>query len=57
LDQERPAIPEPIYQGLSIYLLLAIGLKGGAAHGHPASEMLVPALVTFALGNHHFLFL
>lgn len=23
--------PEPFYQGLSIYLLLAIGIKGGAA--------------------------
>ena len=24
------SVPESIYQGLSIYLLLAIGLKGGA---------------------------
>ncbi len=40
------AIPEPIYQGLSIYLLLAIGLKGGSALSTtPFSEMLAPALV------------
>lgn len=46
------AIPEPIYQGLSIYLLLAIGLKGGSALSTtPFSEMLAPALVTFALGG------
>ncbi len=45
------AIPEPIYQGLSIYLLLAIGLKGGKALATtPFSEMLMPAVVTFVLG-------
>ena len=45
------AIPEPIYQGLSIYLLLAIGLKGGAALSvTPFSEMLAPAVMTFVLG-------
>ncbi len=45
------SIPEPIYQGLSIYLLLAIGLKGGKALATtPFSEMLLPAVVTFALG-------
>lgn len=44
-------IPEPIYQGLSIYLLLAIGLKGGAALSvTPFSEMLAPAVVTLLLG-------
>lgn len=46
------AIPEPIYQGLSIYLLLAIGLKGGAALSTtPVSEMLAPAIMTFAMGG------
>jgi len=45
------AIPEPIYQGLSIYLLLAIGLKGGSALSMtPFSEMLAPAIMTFAMG-------
>lgn len=45
------AVPEPVYQGLSIYLLLAIGLKGGAAlAATPAMEMLVPALLTLVLG-------
>ncbi len=45
------SIPEPIYQGLSIYLLLAIGLKGGAALATtPFSEMLVPAGMTFVIG-------
>lgn len=45
------SIPEPIYQGLSIYLLLAIGLKGGAALAvTPFSEMLAPAGMTFVLG-------
>ncbi len=45
------SVPEPIYQGLSIYLLLAIGLKGGAAlAATPAAELLVPALLTIGLG-------
>ncbi|MEP2775529.1 MAG: sodium-dependent bicarbonate transport family permease [Luteolibacter sp.] len=46
------AIPEPIYQGLSIYLLLAIGLKGGAALAvTPIQEMLLPGMMTFVLGG------
>lgn len=45
------SIPEPIYQGLSIYLLLAIGLKGGSALAiTPFADMVAPALVTFVLG-------
>lgn len=45
------AVPEPVYQGLSIYLLLAIGLKGGAALAStPVGEMLLPATLTLALG-------
>lgn len=45
------AVPEPVYQGLSIYLLLAIGLKGGSALATtPVAEMLVPGLLTLALG-------
>lgn len=45
------ALPEPIYQGLSIYLLLAIGLKGGSALAvTPLTELWAPALVTLVIG-------
>lgn len=45
------AVPEPIYQGLSIYLLLAIGLKGGSALAvTPFGELLLPGAITLALG-------
>jgi len=45
------SIPEPVYQGLSIYLLLAIGLKGGAALAvTPFVELLLPGAVTLLLG-------
>ncbi len=44
-------IPKPLYQGLSIYLLLAIGLKGGVELSKtPFSEFLWPAIATLALG-------
>ncbi|MGI9243546.1 MAG: sodium-dependent bicarbonate transport family permease [Verrucomicrobiales bacterium] len=44
-------LPDAVYQSLSIYLLLAIGLKGGAAVSKtPLLELLLPALVTLALG-------
>jgi len=44
-------IPGALYQGLSIYLLFAIGLKGGAAVSQtPVSELLAPAIATFILG-------
>ena len=44
-------IPEPLYQALSIYLLLAIGLKGGAALSvTPLGEVAAPVLGTLALG-------
>lgn len=43
--------PEPLYQGLSIYLLLAIGLKGGAALSiTPLAQFLAPAGATLLLG-------
>jgi uncharacterized protein len=43
--------PEELYAGLSIYLLLAIGLKGGAALAQtPLADFWAPALVTFGLG-------
>lgn len=44
-------IPEALYTTLSIYLLLAIGLKGGAALATtPISLVWKPALATLALG-------
>ena len=43
--------PEPVYTALSIYLLLAIGLKGGAALATaPASALAWPALAGLGLG-------
>lgn len=42
--------PEPLYHGLSIYLLLAIGLKGGSAlAAQPLSEVALPLLGGMAL--------
>ncbi|MDR9418570.1 sodium-dependent bicarbonate transport family permease [Gracilimonas sp.] len=43
--------PRPIYQALSIYLLLAIGLKGGVELSTtPFSEFVWPAVATLFLG-------
>ncbi len=43
--------PDELYTGLSIYLLLAIGLKGGVALSEtPLSQFWAPALTTLALG-------
>lgn len=43
--------PPPLYDALSIYLLLAIGLKGGAELSvTPVAEFAGPALLTLALG-------
>lgn len=43
--------PEPVYTALSIYLLLAIGLKGGAALAvAPLGSVALPALAGIALG-------
>ena len=45
------AIPEPVYQGLSIYLLLAIGLTGGAALAVSSpGELAMPAAMTLLAG-------
>jgi len=45
------AIPEPVYQALAIYLLLAIGLKGGASLAvTPLDTILLPVGATLALG-------
>lgn len=44
-------LPEPLYASLSLYLLLAIGLKGGVALSKtPLLVFLWPALGTLALG-------
>ena len=44
-------LPDAVYQSLSIYLLLAIGLKGGAAvSATPIGDLIAPALVTLVLG-------
>lgn len=44
-------IPRPLYQGLSIYLLLAIGLKGGVALSEtPFAEFAAPGAITLGLG-------
>ena len=44
-------IPDALYQGLSIYLLFAIGLKGGVAVSETAPmELLGPMAITLVLG-------
>ncbi|ACO46682.2 hypothetical protein Deide_17120 [Deinococcus deserti VCD115] len=44
-------LPEELYTVLSIYLLFAIGLKGGAELSvTPLGEVILPALATVALG-------
>lgn len=45
------ALPKDLYTSLSIYLLLALGLKGGVelAHAEPA-DVVWPVLVTLLLG-------
>ena len=44
-------IPAPLYRSLSIYLLLAIGLKGGVALSEtPLAEVAWPVVATLGLG-------
>ncbi len=44
-------LPDPVYTVLSTYLLLSIGLRGGAELAHtPLAELWLPALCTLALG-------
>ena len=44
-------IPSAIYQGMSIYLLFAIGLKGGVALSNTSvAELAAPAALTVVLG-------
>lgn len=43
--------PEPLYAGLSIYLMLSIGLRGGVELGEARlSEVALPALAALAIG-------
>lgn len=44
-------IPEPVYQMISIFLLLGIGLKGGhALKSVNGTEFVVPSIVTIMMG-------
>lgn len=44
-------VPEPVTQAISIYLLLAIGLKGGVAlRGVPLGDVAAPAALAVLLG-------
>jgi len=45
------SLPKDIYAGLGVYLLFALGLKGGVELANaPLAVIVVPALVTLALG-------
>lgn len=45
-------LPEALYQSLSIYLLFAIGLKGGVAIAQtPLADLWLPAVATLAVGS------
>jgi len=45
-------VPDALYDTLALYLLLAIGLKGGVALSEARlAEVVLPALVTLALGT------
>lgn len=51
LIRSELSIPRELYTSLSIYLLLALGLKGGVELSHSKFEtMLWPVLVTLGLG-------
>ncbi|MDO9159294.1 MAG: sodium-dependent bicarbonate transport family permease, partial [Burkholderiaceae bacterium] len=44
-------LPEPLYETLSIYLLIAIGLKGGVElHRLPLAELMPQMVGSMALG-------
>ena len=44
-------LPEPIYEALSVYLLLALGLKGGVELArHPLAALVPQTLAVIALG-------
>lgn len=44
-------LPEPVYVGITIFLLVGIGLKGGhALKGSQGTDVVVPAIAALALG-------
>jgi len=51
LVKSEMAIPRDLYTSLSIYLLFALGLKGGVELSHSQWQtLLLPAIMTIALG-------
>ncbi len=51
LIKSELAIPRDLYTSLSIYLLFALGIKGGVELSHSEwRQLLLPAVVTLALG-------
>jgi uncharacterized protein len=51
LAKSELSLPRDLYLSLSLYLLLAIGLKGGVELSHSSLDQLLwPAVVTVALG-------
>jgi hypothetical protein len=51
LVRSELSLPRELYASLSIYLLLALGLKGGVELSHSSFDAIVwPAVATFALG-------
>jgi len=51
LFRSELSLPRELYASLSIYLLLALGLKGGVELSHSTpGDLIWPALVTIALG-------
>jgi len=51
LIKSELSIPKEFYTGMSIYLLLALGLKGGVELSHTTfSAIALPAAVTIFLG-------
>ncbi len=51
LIRSELALPKDIYIGISIYLLLALGLKGGVELAEaPLDSILKPAIITLLLG-------
>lgn len=51
LIKSELAIPRDLYTSLSIYLLFALGLKGGVELSHSDwQQLLLPAIATIALG-------
>lgn len=51
LVRSELSLPRELYASLSIYLLLAIGLKGGVELSHtPLDQLMLPGLATLSIG-------